>query len=97
MKRLGTFFLGIVVGALLFYAATSYHLVRAQDGFHFIPKLDSRITEAYVDIRGWGPAEWLQHGELAMAIEKAGRRDLLNSAMNDALNTGLDRVFGPSK
>lgn len=93
MRRLPTFICGMVVGGLLLYGALNYYLVNARDGLHLIPKLSATLAGTYVDTRQFGVAEWADHADLAMALEKAGRRDLLNAAAGDALETGLDRLL----
>lgn len=93
MKRLPTFLFGMAVGALLLYGAFNYHLVHARDGLHLIPKLSATLAGTYVDARQFGVRDWAEHAELAMAIEQAGKRDLLNAAAGDALETGLDRLL----
>jgi hypothetical protein len=93
MRRWLTFLLGVAVGALLIYAVLNYHIVHARDGLHLIPKADATLAATYVDIRRFGPADWAQHPDLAMALLQANRRDLMESAAADALREGLDRFL----
>ena len=51
MRRISTFLLGMATGAMLLHGATMYHVVRAADGIHLIPKQPPRLAETYVDIR----------------------------------------------
>lgn len=97
MKRLTTFIMGMITGGLLFWGALSYHLVRAQDGIHVVPKVQSTLADTYVDIRQFGPAEWIQHADVAQALQAAGRMDLIEAAAEDALKTGLDRLLAPQQ
>jgi hypothetical protein len=96
MGRFSTFLLGAVVGAAAIYTALNYHVVRAPDGMHLVPKIDSTLAESYVDIRQFGPREWAQHTSVAAALMRAERGDLLETAAHDALRTGLDRLIGPA-
>ncbi|MBA3482118.1 MAG: hypothetical protein H0T51_09925 [Pirellulales bacterium] len=96
MRRLSTFFFGMVAGGLLIYAALNYHLIQAKDGLHLIPKVDATLACTYADIRNFGPSDWAQHPEIAMALFKADRSDLLESAASSTLETGLDRLLAPN-
>jgi hypothetical protein len=95
MRRLSTFIFGMVVGGLLIYVALNYHLIQAKDGMHLVPKVDAALAGSYVDIRGFGPGDWAQHPEIAMALFRADQGDLLESAASDSLRTELDRLLGP--
>ena len=94
MKRLSTFIAGMVAGALLLMGLLNYHLLRADDGFHLIPKVESRLADGYIDVREFRVADWAQHPQLALALQQAGRQDLLHAAAGDALQNGLDRFLG---
>jgi hypothetical protein len=95
MRRWVTFLLGVAVGGLLIYAALNYHIVRARDGLHLIPKVDATLASTYVDIRQFRPADWAHNPDLALALVEANRRDLMEDAAADALRNVLDRVLPP--
>jgi hypothetical protein len=95
MRRLSTFIFGMIAGGLVIYGALSYHLIHAKDGMHLIPKVKSTFTDTYVDIREFGPADWLERFEVAQALQAAGRADLIEAAAFDSLETGLDRLLSP--
>jgi hypothetical protein len=96
MRRFSTFIFGMVAGGLLIYAALNYHLIHAKDGVHLVPKVDATLASTYVDIRNFGPGDWAQYPDIAMAIFKADRADLLESAAASSLQTGLDRLLAPA-
>lgn len=93
MRRLPTFIFGMVVGGLLIYGGLNYHIINTPSGLHLVPKVNSTLAETYVDIRGWGVAEWMQHKDVAAALLAADRQDLMQSAAEDSLRTGLDRIL----
>ncbi len=93
MRRVMTFFLGMVVGGGLLYTAEHYHMVRAQDGFHLIPKTESKLAATYVDIRNFSPADWAQHADVAMAITNAKQGQLLENSATQSLQDGLQELF----
>ena len=80
MSRLSSFMLGMATGAILLYGATLYHVVRANDGFHFVEKLQPRLSETYVDIRPFTMADWATHPQLASALVQANQQQLLGGS-----------------
>jgi hypothetical protein len=95
MRRLPTFMFGVIVGGLLIYGSLNYHVINASSGLHVVPKVDSTLAETYVDVRGWGMADWMQHKDVAAALLAANRQDLMQSAAEDSIRAGIDRVFPP--
>ena len=84
MSKVSSFFLGVVVGAVGLYCATTYHVVRAEDGVHFVPKVSSGVGNAYVDIREFNTAQWHEHKNVALALINAEKGDLMtDSAIAD--------------
>jgi hypothetical protein len=96
VKRLTTFLFGVVVGAGLLYGALHYHVVRASDGLHLVPKLNAKLAGTYVDIRNYTLADWTRNPDLAAALIDSGERDLVEGAASDALRQGLDRLLDGS-
>lgn len=90
MKSVVVFLIGMALGGALVYTSLKYHVVRADDGLHMVPKMTGQFTETYVDIRGFGVEDWAQHRALAVALvdakkhqllaESAGGEQFLNSA-----------------
>jgi len=80
MRTVSTFILGMVVGMFLYHGATNYHVIRANDGFHFVRKLEARLPEAYVDVRSFGANDWMDHPQLAAAVARSNEKHLLGDA-----------------
>lgn len=80
MSRLSSFVLGMVAGAGLLQGATTYHIVRAADGFHLVAKQPARLSETYVDIRGFTMSNWAGHPQLASALVQANQQQLLGDS-----------------
>lgn len=93
MRRLPTFIFGVIVGGLLIYGGLHYHLINSTSGLHLVPKVNSTLSSTYVDVRGWGLDEWTQHQDVAAALLSANRQDLMQSAAEDSIRTGLDRIL----
>ena len=93
MSRLGTFILGFILGGISIYFALHYHVVRAADGLHPVPKISSKFSELYVDITDFGYQDWREHHELAIAITKAGKTHLLQGVAIGPLQNAVDSLF----
>lgn len=85
MKRLSSFVAGVVVGVVLATIMLKYHIVRAEQGTHWIPKAAPTFSAFYVDIREFSVEDWQAHSDLALAIAKSGNRELLNQAAQQSL------------
>jgi len=75
----------MVAGAALLQVATTYHIVRASDGFHFIAKQPARLAETYVDIRAFTMTDWAARPQLASALVQANQQQLLGGSAASAL------------
>jgi len=93
MGKLGTFLFGFVIGGAVVYTSLHYHIVRAGDGMHFIPKLSSTFSQTYVDIQGFGFNEWNEHRALAAAIGAAGKGELVQGVAAGSLQNAVDGAF----
>jgi hypothetical protein len=87
MRRLMLCLFCFALGGAAMYTAFSYHLVRTQDEFLFVPRLESGLGDAYCDIREWKLGEWRQHPGLIRALVDHGRGDLV-------VNPGTLNPFG---
>jgi hypothetical protein len=85
MSRLSSFLFGMVAGAGLLQGVTTYHIVRASDGFHLITKQPARLGETYVDIRSFTVSDWVARPQLASALVQANQQHLLGDSAATAL------------
>lgn len=93
MRRIWTFISGIMVGGALIYGAMNFHLVRARDGLHVVPKINAQLALTYADIREFTVADWAKNAELAAALMNANRRDLVDNAIGGSVDNTLDNWF----
>ena len=93
MRRLMTFLLGMIAGAGLLYAALHFHVIKADDGLHFVAKTKPRLTSTYVDIRGFTISDWTENPALLQALLQSNKPDLVDSATTDALRGGLENIL----
>jgi hypothetical protein len=98
MGRFSSFLLGVVVGAVAVYGSLKYHVVRAQDGVHLVPKVYSGLGDVYVDIRNFAPSDWNRHRALALALVKADKEDLIGDTtagfFRQSLQNALEGLTG---
>ena len=93
MGRIGAFLLGLVVGAVSLYFSMQYHFVHAHDGWHPIPKTNARLSDTIVDIRKFGPNDWIDHPGLALAITNAKKTDLMLHSAGNAVVAPLQSTI----
>lgn len=89
MFRLSSLVLGIVIGGVLVFGSHHYHLLRTDDGFFLVPKTESTFSDAYVDIRSFTLKDWAEHRNLATALVKANKQDLMTTSTVNSLEDGL--------
>lgn len=95
MRRLSTFIFGMATGGLLIYVALNYHLIHAQGGLHLVPKVESKLAATYIDVRSFTPSDWARHADVAMALLRAQRGDLMQSAAADSIWNAADQLLPP--
>lgn len=90
MKKLIGLVLTLALGAGLMFMAMNYHVVRANDGHHFIPKAEAGLGQAYVDIREFTVADWKETSTLAQNIANSDDAVL----QQEALKSGFVNTAG---
>lgn len=93
MGRFGSFLLGLILGAAAVFGGLKYHVVYADDGVHFVPKIYATFDEIYVDIRDFKPADWGEHKALGAALLKAGKVDLIEESAANQLRESLGELW----
>lgn len=93
MSKLGTLLIGIVIGAAGLYTAMGYHVIRAADGHHFVPKQSFNFSECYIDIREFTISDWSEHAGLAQDLVKADKSELLTDAAQATLQNTVGEIF----
>jgi hypothetical protein len=93
MRHLSSFLLGCVVGGILVTTALKSHVVRATSGWHVVPKVQAQFADTYVDIRTFGFEQWRAHPQLAVALGRAGKHELLGEAAEQSVRDSMDRLW----
>ena len=77
MDRFGNFLIGVFAGAVGLYAVMHFTLIRADDGFHLIPKIAAKLDMPFEDVRAMKLQQWQKKQPLALAIVRAQKGHLL--------------------
>lgn len=85
MDKFSTFFAGLLVGAALMFGGLKYHIVRAEDGFHMVPKTTASLGSIYADVRLYTVDDWKENQDLMVDITKSGNDSLQEQAAKSAL------------
>jgi hypothetical protein len=93
VQRIVSFLFGCIVGGIIATAALKYHVVRADDGLHVVPKAQAQFAHAYVDIRQFGFDQWQAHPDVALALARAGKMELLGDAAQQSLRQSADQLW----
>jgi hypothetical protein len=93
MPRLFTFLLGMVAGALLCYAASNYHVVRANDTVHFVQKVRPGFADTYVDVRAFGVGDWANHPDLAAALAHQNKQHVMEGAATNSIQASVNQYL----
>ena len=90
---MGRFLMGFVMGGAVVLGALRYHVVRAEDGVHLVPKMGATRSETYVDIRTYTPQDWSNHPAVAAALVRDGKGNLVRGAAVESLWNGAEGML----
>ncbi len=93
MGRFTSFLTGAFVGATIMLLALKFHFVRAEDGFHIVPKLTSSMSDTYADIREYGPTDWSDHQLLLAALVRAEKGHVVKDQALDSVGNSLNEAL----
>jgi hypothetical protein len=93
MRALFIFLLGVSFGAGGMFVVRTYHVVRADDGFHLVPKVTAQFNDAYIDIRNFDLRSWDDHRPLAVALVKANKPQLVTQGAGESLRHAARNVL----
>jgi hypothetical protein len=85
----------MATGTMLLYGAMHYHLVRARNGLHLVGKTPPSLSEAFVDVRQFGVADWSKHPQLAAALVRANKQSLMQDSAVASLQDGVNQALPP--
>lgn len=97
MRSISSLLLGAVIGGVVTWGAFTHHVLRTDKGLTYLTKRNVTLTEAYVDVRGWGVAEWAKHPDLMFSVTQQGRTDVMSQPSASTIETTLKDTFGLRK
>jgi predicted component of type VI protein secretion system len=78
MNRFESFLVGLASGIAGLYLLMHFTIIRANDGFHWIPKLNAKLDLPYEDVRDFSPEHWQRRPALTMSILRARKGYLMD-------------------
>ena len=93
MGKFNAFLLGALVGFGAYHFASHYHLVRAADGFHAVPKTEWTFADTVVDVRRYTVEDWARRPKLSAAVAAAGQAGLMQPSVGVTLDREVDRAL----
>ena len=93
MQKIQGFLVGFVVGAALMFVGLRYHVSRATDGYHVIPKVTAHLRMPYTDIREFTVDDWQSNADLVVAITRSKNTTLQQEAAKGAVGNTLDDAW----
>lgn len=78
MNRLESFLIGLASGIATLYIVMHFTVVRANDGFHWVPKLSAKLDLPYEDVRDFKAEHWQRRPALTMSILRARKGYLID-------------------
>jgi hypothetical protein len=94
MNRVESFLVGTACGIALLYVTMHFTVVRANDGFHWIPKVSAKLDLPYEDIRDFKPEHWQRRPALTMSILKARKSYLMDERSVETFKRTTNRMLG---
>lgn len=70
----------MVVGAIAVFGSMNFYVVRTGEGVEFVRKVVPHANFPYVDVRSFTVSDWQKHTELAAALTKAGKMNVLGQS-----------------
>ncbi len=93
MNKFFSFALGLAVGTGMTFFGMKYHVVRATDGFHFVPKSKAKLLPFYADVRLYKLIDWQQNRDLLVDISTFGNDQLKEEAARSAVGNSFDSAW----
>ena len=81
-------------GVVSLYVSMCFHIVVANDGYHFVPKTALTFKDTYVDIRQFSITDWQRSTfSLAEAMMHAEKHDVIQDAGQNAVHNAFDNLW----
>lgn len=97
MNRIESFLVGIACGIALLYVTMHFTVVRANDGFHWIPKVNAKLDIPYEDVRDFKTEHWQRRPSLTMSILKARKGYLMDERSVETFKRTTKGMLGQAR
>lgn len=91
MGRLSTLLFGIILGGVGVYVGLKYHIVRTDKGLEYFAKSEATFHDTYIDIRNMPATDWTNHKDLAIAMTRGGRSELLGQGQIQGVKDSVNQ------
>ena len=75
------------------FVGLKYHIVRASDGFHMVPKSTAKLGSVYSDVRTFAVRDWEDRRELLFDITQSNNHLLKEEAARSAIGNEMGRAW----
>ena len=75
------------------YVGLSYHIVRAGDGLHWVPKTSPTLSQIYTDVRNFDVEAWRNNKQLMLAITNSEDTKLQEAVAKSALGNSFESAW----
>jgi hypothetical protein len=97
MNRIESFLIGLACGIATLYLMMHFTIVRANDGFHWIPKLNAKLDLPYEDVRDFNAEHWQRRPALTMSIVRARKSYLIDNVSRAQVQQTTQQVVNQTK
>lgn len=98
MGKLKSLITGALIGAGGMYVGLQYHVLMAPEGVIMVPRSpQSRLQDAYADIRTWDAKTWSARPRMSLAVTEFGRADLITEGAKQGVLDKLRNAITPAQ
>ena len=93
MNRIESFLIGLASGIAILYVAMHFTVLRANDGFHWIPKINAKLDVPYEDIRDFKAEHWQRRPALTLSILRARKGYLVDDSVQSSFKQTASQMI----
>lgn len=97
MNRFESFLIGLACGIATLYVVMHFTVVRANDGLHWIPKLNAKLDLPYEDVRDFKAEHWQRRPALTMSILRARKGYMIDDRTKFQFQQATQQVVTQTK
>ena len=97
MNRFESFLIGLAAGIATLYLVMHFTVVRANDGFHWIPKVSAKLDLPYEDVRDFKSEHWQRRPGLTMSILRARKGYLIDDRTQRQFQQATNQMISQAR